>query len=294
MDLDPALGAYLNERQRFAEEALALALTRCTAGAPAPLSAAMGYSLLSGGKRLRPILCLASAEALGGHTDGAALDFACALEFVHTYSLIHDDLPCMDDDDLRRGRPTSHKVHGEALAILAGDALLTEAFFLAGRGSEPSRGRLCAMLATAAGARGMVGGQVDDIREGEARTLETLASLHGRKTGALLSVACAGGAVAAGASEEEIAALERYGRHLGLAFQIRDDLLDVEGDPGLTGKSGGTDERKGKITYPSLLGMDAARALARREADAAKKEVALLASPGMLAGLADYAVSRDR
>ena len=180
------LKGWLEDRRAVVEVALEDALEGCKVQVPFALVDAMEYTLLGGGKRLRPLLTLAAAEAVGGRTDGLVLDFACALEFVHTYSLIHDDLPALDDDDLRRGRPTCHKVFGEAMAILAGDALLTEAFGLLCRSGEPAAARLCQMLARAAGARGMVGGQADDVREEWPRSLEFLESLHRRKTGALI------------------------------------------------------------------------------------------------------------
>jgi geranylgeranyl diphosphate synthase type II len=292
-----SLEPFLEARRRRVEEALRGALAPLCARVPARLYEAMEYSLLAGGKRLRPVLALAAAEAVGGPTaaeSAPVVDFACAVEFVHTYSLIHDDLPAMDDDDLRRGRPTNHKVFGEALAILAGDALLTEAFGLIGRGREPQRARLCARLAAAAGAAGMVGGQADDIREDALRSLEDLEALHLRKTGALIAVSCAGGALAAGAAETVIDSMQEYGQHLGLAFQICDDLMDVTGDPAKTGKAGGSDARKGKVTFPSLLGRAGSWERGRAEVDCAKAAVeGLLPASAPLVALADFAIERD-
>ncbi|MEJ5366632.1 MAG: polyprenyl synthetase family protein, partial [Desulfosoma sp.] len=229
------------------------------------------YSLFAGGKRLRPILCLAAADLAGGSPE-AVMPAACALEMVHTYSLIHDDLPAMDNDDFRRGRPTNHRVYGEAVAILAGDLLLTEAFGLLacpsveGCGAVPAERRLqaVAILARASGAQGMIGGQVIDL-ESESRDVDlaTVEYMHIRKTGALICASLEMGSVLAGASPDTVEALARYGRHLGLAFQITDDLLDVEGDPRLMGKSAGSDAAKNKKTYPALLGVARTKEIAR-------------------------------
>ncbi len=229
-------------------------------GIPPRLQEAMAYSLQAGGKRLRPILVLLSCEACGG-TIEAALPAACAVEMVHTYSLIHDDLPAMDNDDLRRGRPTNHIVFGEALAILAGDGLLTLAFEVLARDVAPAEtaAACCADLARAAGIAGMVGGQVADL-EAEGRTvatLEELESIHRRKTGALLASSLTMGARIAKASNEDLHRLASYGRCLGLAFQITDDLLDVCGTMQNMGKSVQKDAARGKLTYPSLLGEEA-------------------------------------
>src|SRR5579864_3779639 len=229
-------------------------------GVPSQLREAMAYSLLAGGKRLRPILVLLSCEACGGTTE-AALPAACAIEMVHTYSLIHDDLPAMDNDDLRRGRPTNHVIFGEALAILAGDGLLTLAFEVLARNISPAEtaAACCADLARAAGMAGMVGGQVADL-EAEGRTvasLEELEGIHRRKTGALLASALTMGARIAQAGNEDRHRLANFGRCLGLAFQITDDLLDVCGSVQTLGKAVQKDASHGKLTYPSLLGEDA-------------------------------------
>ncbi len=247
---------------------------------PPVIFQAVRYSLLAGGKRLRPILCLAAAEAVGGKC-GPILPVACALELIHTYSLIHDDLPAMDNDDYRRGRPTSHKVFGEDIAILAGDALLTEAFHLMTRrelmpGMPPERLLDVAReIAEAAGFFGMVGGQVLDIRaEGKEADLETLQRMHRLKTGAMIRVSLRAGAILAGASEEELASLSDYGEQIGLAFQITDDILNVEGDRTLLGKETGSDAARGKVTFPALLGMEASRA---RAAELIREALASLA-----------------
>jgi geranylgeranyl diphosphate synthase type II len=288
------LAPYLAAQLQSVEAALARALDRVTHQATPRLREAMAYSLLGGGKRLRPVLVRAAAAALAVAPDGAELsDFGCALEMVHTYSLIHDDLPCMDDDDLRRGRPTSHKVFGEALALLAGDALLTEAHWLVSDGATLARLRLTSELAQAAGARGMVGGQVDDVA-GLATDIHTLANLHARKTGALIGAACRGPALLDG-QQPHLDALTGYGALLGVAFQIADDLLDATGNVEATGKQVGKDAEKGRVTYPGLLGVDGARAAARAAVDQAVARLTGL--PGdtrPLVALAEYTLSRDR
>ncbi|MBI4745814.1 MAG: polyprenyl synthetase family protein [Deltaproteobacteria bacterium] len=232
---------------------------------PVTLHKAMRYSMMAGGKRIRPILCIASCEAVGGKIKNV-LPVACALEMVHTYSLIHDDLPAMDNDDFRRGRPTSHKVFGEAAAILAGDALLTEAFGIMTDFNLRKTVRADAILdvigdlARASGSFGMVGGQVVDMEsEGVEIDLPTLEYLHTRKTGALILASVRGGAKIGEGADEEIEALTRYGECLGLAFQIADDILDIEGDQDEIGKDVGSDLEKKKATYPSIVGMAASR-----------------------------------
>ena len=225
---------------------------------------AMRYSLEGGGKRIRPVLMLESCRLCGG-TPEDALDFACALEMIHTYSLIHDDLPCMDNDDLRRGKPSCHIAFGEATAVLAGDALLTEAFHAAAASSfatkHPDRAvAAIALLAELAGACGMVGGQTIDLEsEGQQISLERLRLMDKLKTGALMKAACAVGAVLAGATKAQRAALEAYADNLGQAFQITDDILDVTGDSQTLGKPVGSDNEQNKSTYVSLLGLDAAK-----------------------------------
>jgi len=235
---------------------------------PTMLHESMRYSLLAGGKRVRPILAIAAAEAVGTTPPGI-MAIACSLEFIHTYSLIHDDLPCMDNDDLRRGKPTNHKVYGEAMAILAGDALLTKAFDLCShpdlmKGCDPSRRvRLIQELAYGSGNMGMVGGQVFDIQaENKEIDLPTLRNIHKHKTGMLIRAAVRMGAIAGGATDRELDHLTGYAEHIGLAFQIADDILNVTGTPEELGKNPNTDAQRGKKTYPSFYGVDGARNLA--------------------------------
>lgn len=236
---------------------------------PPVIFQAARYSLMAGGKRLRPILCMAAAEAVGGKAE-AVMPVACALELIHTYSLIHDDLPAMDNDDYRRGKLTSHKVFGEDIAILAGDALLTEAFnLLARRDLMPGVPPECLLditreVSEAAGWFGMVAGQVLDVRsEGKTVDLKTLQQIHRLKTGAMIRVSLRAGAILSGAPAAALASLSDYGRQIGLAFQIADDILNVEGDRALLGKGTGSDAARGKVTFPSLLGIEASRARAK-------------------------------
>jgi len=245
-------------------------------GGPDALRAAMRYSLQAGGKRIRPALLLATYDLLGG--DGPnPFPAACALEFIHTYSLIHDDLPALDNDDLRRGVPTCHKKYGEALAILAGDALLTEAFHLIGRAyaDRPALGlRLTNEIAAAAGAGGMVGGQVlDTVNVDPNAPIEAVEQVHRMKTGALITASVRCGAILAGASEEELAALTAYARHLGLAFQVTDDILDVTSTKEELGKSIGKDAAQHKTTYVSAWGIEKSRAYAARLVEQALGEI---------------------
>lgn len=225
------------------------------------LNESMNYSLMGGGKRIRPVLALASAEAVGGQIQDI-VPAAAALELIHTYSLIHDDLPAMDNDDYRRGRLSNHKVFGEAQAILAGDALLTYAFELLaapGLGLSAKQLRVIGEVAVAAGKNGMVGGQVADVAaEGQSLNLAEIEEIHKAKTGALLIVSARLGGILAGGTEQQIEALTEYARALGLAFQIKDDILDIVGDSKTIGKPVGSDLKKGKSTYPSLLGLDGA------------------------------------
>jgi geranylgeranyl diphosphate synthase type II len=263
-------------------DAALLARTELGEGCPPRLREAMRYSLLAPGKRLRPMLVLLAAEACGG-TIEAALPAACAVEMVHAYSLIHDDLPAMDDDDLRRGRPACHKAFDEALAILAGDALLTLAFEVLAREVQPPAvaAACCAALAAAAGARNMVGGQADDMEaENERGKAEALESIHRRKTGAMIQVSLQLGAMVAGATAEQRGALDVYGRGIGLAFQITDDLLDVQSDQAATGKRVGKDARRGKLTFPGLLGI---------EQSAERAEQSILAACEALASFGSHA-----
>jgi len=266
-------------------------------GAAARLGEAMRYSLEAGGKRVRPVLCILAAEAVGG-TAAQALPGALALEYIHTYSLIHDDLPAMDDDDLRRGRPTNHKVFGEGHAILAGDALLTEAFgVLAGADLDPNRrAEALILLAEGAGWRGMAGGQALDL-EGEqvaAYDLDHLRLIHRMKTGALLQSALEIGAVLGGADPGQRAALRACGAALGLAFQIQDDILDATATEAQLGKRTGKDAGRGKITYPTLLGLDGARRALAEATETALCHLAILPNRPSLEAWARYLAQRAK
>jgi len=293
---------YLKRMRERAETALARFVPE---GWPVPdrLREAVEYSLRAGGKRLRPILCLAAAESVRG--EGAAVEralpFAVAVELVHTYSLIHDDLPAMDNDDYRRGKPTNHKVFGEAMAILAGDALLTHAFFVAAQAADagvPAERtlRVIGELARLAGLAGMVSGQAEDIMEKRGVTgADDLDRIHALKTGALIAFALRAGGHAAGADEAQLDALELYGRKLGLAYQIQDDILDVLGSEDKLGKPVGSDARGQKVTYPYLFGLDESRRRLRQLTEEAREAVlgAGLAVPDRLTAIADFLVSRD-
>lgn len=316
MPVAPSLSEYLVARRAQIDEALARFLPS-PAKCPQNVHDAMRYSLLAGGKRLRPILTLAAAETVAGvdpadagRNDGSraaeravelALPAACAIEFIHTYSLIHDDLPAMDDDSLRRGRPTNHVVHGEGMAILAGDGLLTEAFAL--MATEPRDAalverklRAIRMVAIAAGASGMVGGQALDLQAvGSAATFDaqSLQDMHARKTGALIRAAATAGAIMAGGSDESVRAVDEYGRHLGLAFQIVDDILDVEGEAKDLGKTTGKDAKAGKPTYPSLYGLESSRRLAIQHHDSARSALTAAGlQHGRLADIASWVIKR--
>lgn len=311
---------YVRERRADIEQALEADLPRPPA-CPPVIADAMRYSVLAGGKRLRPILTLASAEAVLDH-DGAdpklresglalTMPAACAVELIHTYSLVHDDLPAMDDDNLRRGQPTSHVVYGEAIAILAGDALLTHAFELLARnppneplGSNKRRLRALGRLAEAAGAGGMVGGQALDIRtagakpeNGEAEdplsTTTELREIHERKTGALICAAAGTGAILAGGNHEMVSAIEAYATHLGLAFQIIDDILDVEGSAEELGKTAGKDAASSKPTYPMLYGLRRSRELATEAMSAAQQTLTDAGLCGPLSEIANWVVTRN-
>ena len=262
------LREYLEQKQDDVEKALDR-LVPPAESYPSVLFEAARYSLFAGGKRLRPLLCMAAAESVGGNVD-KVMPCACALEMIHTYSLIHDDLPAMDDDDYRRGKPTNHKVFGEGIAVLAGDALLTDAFrLLAGQGvaaGADSENLLAVIheIARAAGFFGMVGGQVVDLdSEGKDISFETLQYIHTHKTGALIIVSLRSGAILSGATEGQLSALTKYGENIGLAFQIVDDILNVEGDSVLMGKSTGSDDSRKKATWTSARGLEESRAHAR-------------------------------
>lgn len=259
---------------------------------------AIAYSLLAPGKRLRPLLVLMAAEACGSEENESALAAACAVEMVHCYSLVHDDLPAMDDDDLRRGRPTCHKVYGEGLAILVGDALLTLAFDVLAHDVRPATASAacCGVLAKAAGASALVGGQTDDLAGIDAANdLASLRSIHRRKTGAMFLASLELGAITAGANDEQRAALHDYGAALGVAFQIADDLLDVEGNEAQLGKRVGKDAGRGKLTFPVLLGVEESRQWAVALIDEACTALAALGQrAASLEALARYVLERDR
>ena len=285
----------MRELIQAVENYLAICLTDLSM--PPRLRAAMNYSLLAGGKRLRPVLCLlcAGASCPSAERDATltyALPFACGLEMIHTYSLIHDDLPAMDDDDLRRGRPSNHKAFDEATAILAGDALVTDAFWFMARAGEniaPVRVlRALSVVAEAAGGRGMVGGQVLDIEytglglapvRHDAALLTKLQAMQALKTGALFRAACIGGGILGGANEESLTALGKYAEALGLAFQIVDDILDETQDTAILGKPAGSDAEKGKLTWPSLTSLDESRERAHLEAEKAAAALKALTGP---------------
>lgn len=293
------LKAYLETKRTLVERALGNYIPAQN-GPSTLLQEAMRYSLLAGGKRIRPILHLASVEACGGKPE-ICLGFACALEMIHTYSLIHDDLPAMDNDQLRRGKPTNHVVFGEAMALLAGDGLLTEAFRVIAQealegGMEPLRVlRAILELAAAVGPQGMVGGQAADIlNEGKVVDPDTLAFIHTRKTGALIRASVLTGGILAGASGELLENLAKYGEALGLAFQIRDDLLNEEGDPARLGKAVKTDQARGKATYPGLFGVEQSRDRLKSLVDQAVEALGVF-GPGAepLRAIALYVASRD-
>ena len=292
------LPAYLHERRRWADDALDAYLPT-EDDLPPRLHEAMRYSLFCGGKRLRPVLAFAGAEAVGGDPQ-QMLPLACAVECIHTFSLIHDDLPAIDDDHLRRGSPTSHVVYGEALAILAGDALLVLAFDLIVEcrlfASAEHVLDVVAMIARASGTRGMVGGQVSDIEAEGREDLDepTVASIHARKTGALLLASLLAGARLSGATVAQEHALREYGRQVGLAFQITDDILDLEGDAEKLGKPLGSDLKQDKATYPKVLGLPASRALACYASSAALDALLSFDSRAdPLRAIARYIIERD-
>jgi geranylgeranyl diphosphate synthase, type II len=287
---------YLVARQKMVDEALEALLPKSTVK-PKTIHKAMRYSIFAGGKRLRPILCLAAAECCGGRP-GTAIPLACAVECIHTYSLIHDDLPCMDDDDLRRGMPTSHKVFGEAVAVLAGDALLTFAFELASEAPGWPRHPLKEVireLAVAAGSRRLIAGQVVDLEsEGKKVSVPLLRFIHESKTAALLSSSIRLGAMSANAGSVQLQNLSAFGKALGLAFQVIDDILDVTQTSETLGKSAGKDVSAEKATYPSVVGLERSRQIARKltqEAHSSLKPLGRKAE--ILHGLADHLLSRE-
>ncbi|MBF0559818.1 MAG: polyprenyl synthetase family protein [Nitrospirae bacterium] len=274
MDID----LYIKEKKALVDAFLERYFSHTVV--PETLHKSITYSLSAGGKRIRPVLCLAAYEACG-RDPVEAVPYATAFELIHTYSLIHDDLPAMDDDDLRRGKPTNHKVFGEGMAILAGDALLTEAFYLLSNmnslaidreGAVPESAilKMIHELAGGAGMLGMVGGQAQDLlSENEEPDAETLFFIHKCKTAALITSSVKAGGILACCSEEKLGSLERYGENTGFAFQVVDDILDVEGETEVLGKTAGSDEKKKKMTYPKLYGIDESRRRARELVDMA-------------------------
>lgn len=290
------LKTYLTDRAAFVDAALDRLIPAADTP-PATIHRAMRHSLFAGGKRLRPILCLAAAEACGGSREAAAFA-ACAVECLHTYSLIHDDLPSMDNDDFRRGVPTCHKVYGEGVAILAGDALQALAFELLVKTPVTVRygaGDLVAELARTAGSLHLVGGQVADLEgEGQKLPLEALRFIHENKTAALLTTSLVLGGMSADAQSEELQALRTFGMATGLAFQILDDILDVTQTSEKLGKSAGKDLAAEKSTYPALIGLDASRAEAQRLTQSAHDALAVFGARGArLRELADHLLARD-
>lgn len=274
-----SLEVYLKARKEIVDEALGRYLPG-EGTFPPVIFQSIRYSVFAGGKRIRPILCIAAAEAVGGLLE-VVLPAACALELIHTYSLIHDDLPAMDNDEYRRGKLTNHRVFGEDIAILAGDALLTEAFhILSGKdlADRVPAARILTVIneiSEAAGYFGMVGGQVLDVEsEGKTVDLTALNHIHSRKTGAMIRAAVRGGAVLAGADERRLQVLSEYGSSLGLAFQIADDILDVEGDRELLGKETGVDSVRRKATFPALVGLEASKKKARELVERALEAIA--------------------
>ncbi|HQC50251.1 MAG TPA: polyprenyl synthetase family protein [bacterium] len=289
--------SYLSEKKSLVEAHMCKSIG--DKDIPETLRRAMQYSLDAGGKRIRPVLVMAGAEAVGGDAQ-SVLPGAVAMEMIHTFSLIHDDLPAMDDDSLRRGQPTNHKIFGEANAILAGDGLLAEAFYVMARGLKRFAPELVVEvigdIASATGARGMTGGQVIDIESTGRNVSENkLDELHMMKTGALLRASVTSGAKLSGASNEHVALFDRYGMNIGLAFQIADDILDIEGDQALLGKNIGSDEDNQKSTYPLVLGMEKSK---RRAASLIDEAVSLLAPFGNgaepLALIARYIIERNK
>ena len=289
------LDQYLDRTCRHVDAALDKLLPPETA-APPTIHKAMRYSIFAGGKRIRPVLCLAACEAVGGK-EATAMPLACAVECIHTYSLIHDDLPCMDDDDLRRGKPTNHKVFGEGIAVLAGDALLTEAFMMAAKSKAPKRypaDVLVRDLAMAAGSLRLIAGQVQDLEnENRRANLDEVKTTHLNKTAALITTSIRLGAMAANATPAQLKRLTRYGQHLGLAFQVIDDILDATSTKEVMGKSVGADAKNNKSTFPTVLGIDKSRAYAAELITDAHKQLkpfGLRATP--LAAIADFFLSR--
>ncbi len=292
MNLKP----YLKSRQQLIDRALDRYLPKENAKPPT-IHKAMRYSLFAGGKRLRPVLCLAAAEACGGKIDGA-LPLACALECIHTYSLVHDDLPSMDNDDLRRGRPTCHKVFGDGIAVLAGDALLTIAFEIVSRAKSAPRYNMSVLLrevAVAAGSRKLIAGQVADLEaEGKQTSRAQLQYIHENKTAAILTTTVRLGAMSANANPKQLAAITKFGRALGLAFQVIDDILDVTQTSEKLGKSAGKDVAAQKATYPAVIGLEESRSEAKRLTRQAHDALSIFGPRAeSLHALANYLLERE-
>ncbi|NLP51613.1 polyprenyl synthetase family protein [Bacillus sp. RO1] len=291
------LQTFMKDRKKLVEDALYSYMN--SVQAPEVLLESMNYSLKAGGKRLRPLLVLATLKSFG-KPEELGIPVACAVEMIHTYSLVHDDLPSMDDDDFRRGKPTNHKMFGEAMAILAGDALLTHSFEvmedLLNLDVKPMKVvTLMKELAKAAGPRGMVGGQVADMEgEGAQLSLQDLEYIHRNKTGKLLGYSIVAGAILGDATEEQISKLEQFADHLGLAFQIRDDILDIEGDASKIGKPVGSDTLNEKVTYPSLLTMNGAKEKLEYHINEAKQILSdIPLESDLLVQLCDLIAKRD-
>jgi geranylgeranyl diphosphate synthase type II len=287
---------YLKSRQKQIDRALDRYLPK-EKTKPATIHEAMRYSLFAGGKRLRPILCLAAAEACGGRIDNA-MPLACAMECIHTYSLVHDDLPSMDNDDFRRGRPTCHKVFGDGIAVLAGDALLTIAFEIVSRAKPTSRHKMSTLLrevAVAAGSQKLIAGQVADLEaEGKKTTRGELRYIHQNKTAAILTTTVRLGAMSANTDARKLNAITKFGRALGLAFQVIDDILDVTQTSERLGKSAGKDIAAQKATYPAVIGLDASRTEARRLTRQAHNALSIFgAKADALHALANYLLERE-
>ena len=292
------LSAYLTEKRRMIDRQMERLIEE--QGPPSRLHEAMHYSLMGQGKRLRPVLCIAAAEAVGGKMTHSVLRTACAVEMIHTYSLIHDDLPAMDNDELRRGRPTCHIRFDEATAILAGDGLLTLAFQVLAE-CRPESGAECQLqviskIASAAGSRGMIEGQMRDMfAQGRQTNAEALKGIHEFKTGAMIEASVVSGALCGGGTEKQVEALSEYARNIGLAFQVADDILNVEGDPEVMGKSTGTDQMLQKATYPGLLGLEESKQYAKDLVANALQSLSIFdnkAAP--LYAIARYVVERNR
>lgn len=294
------LNKYLKDKRTVINEKITFYIQKNTS--PGRLSDAMRYAVLTGGKRLRPILCIAAGETVLGVSNDHLVAAGCAIEFIHAYSLIHDDLPALDDDSLRRGNPTCHVAFGEATAVLAGDALLTLAFEVLSvdmpRCADTVSNclKIIGIISKAAGARGMVEGQMKDMSaEGRVLSMEALESLHGLKTGALITASVETGALLAGADERQQTHLKEYARLLGTAFQVTDDLLNVEGDPAIMGKAVGTDAVKMKNTYPALMGLAASKEKVRHLIDDALQMLDIFDTKAdSLRAIAAYVIERDK